>query len=62
MNMNFTDKKVSVRRAIAILAKNGIEVGDDEATAIVDFLYLMAKNHTKEKVKKTPKPQGEIEL
>jgi len=62
MNMNFTDKKVSVRRAITILAKNGIEVDDDEAMVIVDFLYLMAKNHIKEKVEKTPKPQGEIEL
>ncbi len=48
MNMNFTDKKVSIRRAIAILAKNGIQVEDDEATVIVDFLYLMAKNHKKD--------------
>ncbi|MGH2624831.1 MAG: hypothetical protein ACRDE7_14275 [Sphingobacterium sp.] len=60
--MNFTDKKVSVRRAIKILAKNGIEVDDDEANVIVDFLYLMAKNHTKEKVEKMSKPKGEIEL
>lgn len=58
MNMNFIDKKVSVRRAIAILAKNGIEVNDDEATAIVDFLYLMAKNHQKEiKEKDTETPR-----
>lgn len=35
---------------------------DDEAMVIVDFLYLMAKNHTKEKVEKIPKPKGEIEL
>mgnify|MGYP000917337196 CR=1 FL=1 len=62
MNMNFTDKKVSVRRAITILAKNGIEVDDDEAMVIVDFLYFMAKNHTKEKVEKISKPKGEIEL
>ena len=60
--MNFTGKKVSVRRAITILAKNGIEVDDDEANVIVDFLYLMAKNHTKEKVEKMSKPKGEIEL
>ena len=62
MKMNFTDKKVSVRRAITILAKNGVEVDDDEAMVIVDFLYLMAKNHTKEKVEKIPKPKEEIEL
>ncbi len=60
--MNFIDKKVSVRRAITILAKNGIEVDDDEANVIVDFLYLMAKNLTKEKVEKMSKPKGEIEL
>jgi len=56
MNMNFTDKKVSIRRAIAILAKNGIQVDDDEATVIVDFLYLMAKNHKKDEKEKIPKP------
>lgn len=44
MNINFTDKKISVGRAIAILAKNGIKIDDDEARVIVDFLYLMAKN------------------
>lgn len=60
--MNFTDKKVSVNRAITILAKNGIEVNDDEATVIVDFLYLMAKNYKKDGEEKTPKPQEEIEL
>ena len=62
MNINFTDKKVSVRGAITILAKNGVEVDDEEAMVIMDFLYLIAKNHTKEKVEKTPKPKGEIEL
>ncbi|WP_409149848.1 hypothetical protein [Sphingobacterium sp. BS-2] len=60
--MNFNHKKVSVSRAITILAKNSIEVDYDEATVIVDFLSLIAKNHTKEIEEKTPKPQGEIEL
>ncbi len=45
--MNFIDKKVSVKRAIAILAKNGIQVDDGEAAIILDFLYLMAKNYKK---------------
>ncbi|MFD1769586.1 hypothetical protein [Sphingobacterium suaedae] len=45
--MNFIDKKVSVKRAIAILAKNGIQVDEDEGTVILDFLYLMAKNYKK---------------
>lgn len=43
--MNFIDKKISVKRAIAILAKNGIQVDDDDAAVILDFLYLMAKNY-----------------
>jgi hypothetical protein len=61
-NMNFVYKKVSFKQAITILAKNGIEVDDNEATVIVDFLYLMAKNYKKDEEEKVPKPQGEIEL
>lgn len=43
--MNFIDRKVSVNRAIAVLAKSGIEVNDGESAVILDFLYLMSKNH-----------------
>lgn len=49
--MNFIDKKVSVERAIAILAKNGIKVDYDEMTVILDFLYLVSKNYNKPKEK-----------
>ncbi|NML71515.1 PTS sugar transporter subunit IIBC [Chryseobacterium sp. RP-3-3] len=49
--MNFNDKKVSVERAIAILAKNGIQVDDAEVAVILDFLYLMSKNYNKPKDK-----------
>lgn len=45
--MNFIDKKVSVKRAITILAKNGTHVDDKEANVILDFLYLIAKNYKK---------------
>lgn len=45
--MNFIDKKVSIKRAITTLAKNNIEVDDDEATVILDFLYLISKNYNK---------------
>lgn len=54
--MNFTDKKVSVKRAMMILAKNNIEVDEEEATVILDFLYLMAKNHKKHREEKASKP------
>lgn len=47
--MSFIDKKVSIARAIAILARNGLEVSEDEAGTILDFLYLIAKNHSKPK-------------
>lgn len=43
--MNFIDKKVSTKQIIEILKREGIYVDDEEATVILDFLYLMAKNH-----------------
>jgi hypothetical protein len=45
--MNFIERKVSVKRAISVLAKNGTEVDDSEASVILDFLYLIAKNYNK---------------
>jgi len=39
---NFRDKKISVKHAIALLAKNNIEVNEDEAALILDFLYHIA--------------------
>lgn len=45
--MNFIDKKVSDKRAIAILAKNDIQVNEEEANIILDFLYIVAKNYNK---------------
>ncbi len=46
--MNFIDKKVSVQQTIETLGRQGIHVDDDEeATIILDFLYLMSKNYKK---------------
>jgi|GEM_PF-1940088 len=45
--MNFIERKISSRKAISILAKSGIEVEDHKSHIILDFLYLMAKNYTK---------------
>ncbi|MFD1769238.1 hypothetical protein [Sphingobacterium suaedae] len=45
--MSFIDKKVSDKRAIATLAKNGIQVSEEETDVILDFLYLVAKNYNK---------------
>lgn len=52
--MNFIDKKVSDKRAIATLAKDGIQVNEEEASVILDFLYLVAKNYNKPKVAQEP--------
>ena len=43
--MNFISKKVSAKQIIEILESQGIHVDDEEATVILDFLYLLAKNH-----------------
>ena len=43
--MNFVDKKISVKQAIALLAKSGIQVDGNEATVILNFLYLIAKTY-----------------
>ncbi|MGO1244214.1 MAG: hypothetical protein ACTJHT_01380 [Sphingobacterium sp.] len=37
----------SDKRAIATLAKNGIQVNEDEVSIILDFVYLVVKNYNK---------------
>lgn len=46
--MNFIERTISVKRAISILAKSGIEVDEKEADIIMDFLFLIAKNYNKD--------------
>lgn len=56
--MNFIERKISVKQAISILSKCGIEVDNREANIILDFLYLMAKNYSKcEEVEKSHNPK-----
>ncbi|MFA6058736.1 MAG: hypothetical protein WC756_11100 [Taibaiella sp.] len=50
--MNFTDKKIPDKRAIGMLSKNGIQVDEEEAAIILEFLYLVSKNHPKTKEEK----------
>lgn len=59
--MNFSDKKVSVKTSIAILAKNGIQVDEEEAAIILDFLYLIAKNHKRSIKDQNPKEKSNYE-
>jgi len=50
---NFTDRKVPVRRAIAVMAKNNLQINEDEAAVILDLLYRMAKTYSLDKIKKS---------
>lgn len=50
--MNFIDRKVSNTKAVVSLAKNGIEVNEEEVAVILNFLYLMAKIHNRKIVLK----------
>jgi hypothetical protein len=42
---NFREERVSVKKAISILAKDNICVNEEEASIILNFLYLIAKSH-----------------
>ena len=50
---SFADRKVSLKRANSILDKNNIEVNDNEAGIILDFLYLVARNCNGQKLYKS---------
>ncbi|HEU4607850.1 MAG TPA: hypothetical protein VFS31_07050, partial [Chitinophagaceae bacterium] len=43
----FTNRNASIGRAITLLERNNIHVNDDEAAAILDFFYVIAKNYNK---------------
>lgn len=47
------EKKISVYKAIAILAKNNIQVDENEAAVILNFLYHVAKIYSSAKTGKT---------
>ena len=44
---DFSNRKISVDQAIRILRRNGIQVNEDQARTILDFLYLIAKTMSK---------------
>ena len=53
-NQHFKDRNVSIKKAVYILAQNNIDVDEDEATIILDFLYLVAKFCKRPEDKMTP--------
>ncbi len=44
--MLFSSRKVSTNQAIKVLKRNGIQVNEDQAIVILDFLYLLAKTYS----------------
>ena len=44
---NFGKRRISVQRAVKVLSKNYIQVNEDEAAEILDFLYHIAKTYKK---------------
>lgn len=41
-NQYFKERKVTIDKAVEVLAKSNIEVDKDEAAVILNFLYLVA--------------------
>lgn len=39
----FSSRKISTKQAVKVLKRNGIQVTDEQAILILDFLYLIAK-------------------
>jgi hypothetical protein len=49
-SFSFKERKVSIKKAICILAQNSINIDNDEATVILNFLYVIAKSTQLQKV------------
>ena len=49
---SFVDREIPLKHTISILAKNKIEVNDNEAGIILDFLSLVARNGNQQKIHK----------
>ncbi|TSJ44439.1 hypothetical protein FO440_09745 [Mucilaginibacter corticis] len=39
---HYREKRVSLKQAVSVLARNNVEVTEDEASVILDFLYQIA--------------------
>jgi len=47
ITISFSGRKVSINQAIRALRDNSIRVNEDEAVAILDFLYILANSFKK---------------
>lgn len=59
----FSSRKISTEQAVKILKRNGVQVTDEQAILILDFLYLIAKTtpHPATFADGASKPQEEVE-
>jgi hypothetical protein len=46
-NYYFANKKITIKKAVIVLIKNNIQVSDEDATIILDFLYHIAQCYNK---------------
>ena len=44
ISSSFKERNVSIKKAICILAQNSINIDDEQATVILNFLYVIAKS------------------
>lgn len=44
---NFIDKRISPKKAVEILEQNDVQVSEEEAVVILDFLYVIAKTYNR---------------
>jgi len=49
---SFTDRKIPINQAIAVMAKKNIQMNEDGATVILDFLYRIAKTYNFDNIKR----------
>jgi len=43
----FIDKRISPKKAVEILRQNDVQVSEEEAAVILDFLYVIAKTYNR---------------
>ena len=54
--MDFIDRKVSSKKAIGLLVRNGIEVNDEEAAVILNFCISGQNSQQKNGLKRCRDP------
>lgn len=54
---NFRERKITIKSAISVMGRNGIQLEEGEAGVILDFLYHMARTYNFTNVKNNHIPK-----